>query len=185
MSYFPEGSEVRRHVFDSFETDQMTGSAGWKNVIGLLKSHYKKDESSSAFETWKEFRNLSRKADQTVDDYIMLYEKYKVKMMRFNMDLGDRIHGLNLLCGANLSDDDLKIAMREIDYLKPNKIYADAKKSLKKYFGKSAITNSPSSQSNTLPIATMKSKIEQSYFSSIEEYESFVAWKQYRRGEKK
>ena len=31
------------------------------------------------------------------------------------MDLGERVHGLNLLCGANLQDGELRIALREID----------------------------------------------------------------------
>lgn len=52
----------------------------------------------------------------------MMYEKYKVRMKRFKMDLGERIYGLNLLCGANLSDSDLRIAMREVDGESPDEM---------------------------------------------------------------
>ena len=36
----------------------------------------------------------------------MYYEKYKVRMKRFKMDLGECIHGLNLLCGVNLDESE-------------------------------------------------------------------------------
>ena len=42
----------------------------------------------------------------------MHYEKYKTKMHQFHMNLGEKIH-LNLLCGANFSDDELRTVMRE------------------------------------------------------------------------
>ena len=43
----------------------------------------------------------------------MHYEKYKIKMHQSDMNLGEQIHGLNLLCAANLSNHELRIAMRE------------------------------------------------------------------------
>ena len=54
---------------------------------------------------------------------------------------GERIHGLNLLCGASLKDDELRIAMREVDNENPNEMYNRAKKLLKKYYGSSSISN--------------------------------------------
>ena len=54
---------------------------------------------------------------------------------------GECIHGLNLLCGASLKDDELRIAMREVDNENPNEMYNRAKKSLKKYYGSSSISN--------------------------------------------
>ena len=91
------------------DTEQMTGDDCWKTVIELLESYYKKDNNAEAFDTWKEFRTLCRKGNQTIEDYMMIYEKLKMK--RYSMDLGERVHGLNLLCGANLQDDELRIAI--------------------------------------------------------------------------
>ena len=48
-------------------------------------------------------------------------------MKLYKMELGERVHGLNLLCGANLSDDELRITMREVDGDKPDDIYEQAK----------------------------------------------------------
>ena len=69
--HLPEGSEIRRQIFDSIDTDDMKGDDGWK--------HYSKDDNTAAFETWKEFRNFTRRSDQSVDQYIMCYDQYKVK----------------------------------------------------------------------------------------------------------
>ena len=43
----------------------------------------------------------------------MHYEKYKTKMHLFDMNFGEKNHHLNLLRGANLSDDELRIVVRE------------------------------------------------------------------------
>ena len=43
----------------------------------------------------------------------MHHEKYKTKMHLFDMNFREKNHHLNLLCGANLSDDELRIVMRE------------------------------------------------------------------------
>ena len=92
-------------------------------VNELLETHYQKDDNSLAFETWKEFRTFYRKERQSIDGYIMCYEKYKVRKRSFNMDLGERIHGLNLLCGVSLKDDKLRKAMREVNNENPNEMY--------------------------------------------------------------
>ena len=151
----------------------MKGDDGWKKIIDLLKKHYSKDDNTSAFETWKEFRNFTRRSDQSVDQYIMCYDQYKVRMKHYKMELGERVYGLNLLCGANLSDDELRITMREVDGDKPDEMYEQAKRSLKKYYGNSSITNSSVNDSYTKVI-----KKEPLYVDL--EYESYVSWRKKR-----
>ena len=34
----PEGSKIRRYLFDMLDTEQMTGDDGWKTVIELSES---------------------------------------------------------------------------------------------------------------------------------------------------
>ena len=94
-------------------------------------------------------------------------------MKRYKMELGERVHGLNLLCGANLSDDELRITMREVDGDKPDEMYEQAKRSLKKYYGNSSITNSSVNDLYTKVI-----KQEPLYVDP--EYESYVSWRQRR-----
>ena len=166
--HLPEGSEIRHQIFDSIDTDDMKFDDGWKKIIDLLKKHYSND-STAAFETWKEFRNFTRRLDQSIDQYIICYDQYKVRMKRYKMELGERVHGLDLLCGANLSDDELRITMREVDGVKPDEMYEQAKRSLKKYYGNSSITNSSGNDSFTKVI-----KQEPLYVDP--EYESYVSW---------
>ena len=103
----------------------------------------------------------------------MCYDQYKVRMKLYKMELGERVHGLNLLCGANLSDDKLQITMREVDGDKPDEMYEQANRSLKKYYGNSSITNSSVNDSYTKVI-----KQESLYVDP--EYESYVSWRQRR-----
>ena len=56
-----------------------------------------------------------RRSDQSIDQYIMCYDQYRIRMKRYKMELGERVHELYLLCAANLSDDELRITMHEVD----------------------------------------------------------------------
>ena len=140
--HLPEGSEIRRQVFDTFDTEQLTGEAGWTELVAHLKKHYARGENVSAFDAFKEFKTMERKPDQSVDQYIMAYELLKNKIKRYELNISERVHGLNLLVSAGLSNEHLRIAMREVDDEHPEEMYEQAKKSLKKYFGRSAITSS-------------------------------------------
>ena len=95
-------------------------------------SYYQKDDNSLAFETWKEFCTFNRKEGQPIDDYIC-YEKYKVRMRCFNMDLGEHIHRLNFLCaGIYSSNFDVCQTAQKVSLLIEfsNSIF------IKKFFGK-------------------------------------------------
>ena len=89
------------------------------------------------------------------------------------MDLGERIHELNLLCGASLKDDELRITMREVDNENPNEPYNHAKKSLKKYYGSSSISNQPKPAAT--PSAQIMTPKAEPFFASVDEYKTYVA----------
>ena len=179
--HLPEGSEIRNQLFDTLDEQEMSGDDGWKQIIDLMSKYYKKDENTDAFDTWKRFRSLARLEGQTIDDYIMVYEQCKTKLKRYKMEITERIHGMNLLCGAHLTDEELRIAMRDVDDSNPNGMYEDAKKSLKKYYGKCALT----SLEKSVDQLAIKQEV---FFGSqdskdthmAKEFEAFLAWKQRR-----
>ena len=160
---------------------EMMGDAGFDAIVAVLEQHYAKDENTNAFQTWKEFKSLKRDDTQTVANFIMQYEQYKSKMKRFKMDLTERIHGLNLLCSANLSDDALRICMREVDADQPDQMFENAKKALKKYYGVSAVSSAMLATSISSKEAVSKSYVKQ---EDDADYESFVAWKKSNRSKK-
>ena len=136
----PEGSEIRRHILQSLQPEEMKGEDGWTAVIKLIEEHYKMDDVAGSFTVWKEFRELERQQDQSIDQYILSYERFVNRMKRYKIELPPKIHGLNLLYSSSLSSDDLKIVMREIDVDEPDQMYIKAKKSLKKYLGTSSVS---------------------------------------------
>ena len=64
--HLSEASEIRRQIFDTFDTDEMKGENGWRSVTELLETHYQKEDNSLAFEPWKGFRTFSRKEGQSI-----------------------------------------------------------------------------------------------------------------------
>ena len=56
--HLPEGSEIRRQIFYTLDTDEMKTKNCWRSVIELLETDYQEDDNSLAFKTWKEFRTF-------------------------------------------------------------------------------------------------------------------------------
>lgn len=75
----PEGNESNQQISDTFDTDEMKEEDGWNAVIDLWKLYYKSGNSREAFKTWKVFKTCC-KHGQSIDEYIMYYEKYKTEM---------------------------------------------------------------------------------------------------------
>ena len=59
---FPEGSEIREHLFESFSVDEMKGESGWTAVIGLVEEHFKRDGSINRFMVWCDFISMKKKS---------------------------------------------------------------------------------------------------------------------------
>ena len=51
--YFPEGSEIRQQIFDTFDNDEKKCENGWNAVTDLLTLHLKKVERKEAVNAWK------------------------------------------------------------------------------------------------------------------------------------
>ena len=160
----PESSEIRRHIIETLKPEEMAGDDGWNAVIKLIEEHYKMDDVAGSFSVWRDFRKLERQPEQTIDQYILSYDRFMNLMKRHKMDLPPMIHGLNLIYSSKLSDNDLKIVMREVDNDKPEDMYKDAKKSLKKYLGTSSVSSkvSDNNGANGNPAVSVVSPITNS-----------------------
>ena len=69
--------------------------------------------------------------------------------------------------------DELQITMSEVDRGKPDEMYEQAKRFLKKYYGNSSITNSRGNDSFTKVIKQQPLYVDP-------EYERYVSWQQRR-----
>ena len=49
--HLPEGSEIRRQIFDKLDIDDLKGEAEWTTVIELLKQRREKYDSTTTFKT--------------------------------------------------------------------------------------------------------------------------------------
>ena len=55
----PEGSEIRRHILQTLQPEEMKGEDGWDAVIKLIEEHYKMDDVAGSFTYGRTFVNLS------------------------------------------------------------------------------------------------------------------------------
>ena len=117
---------------------------------------------------WGEFRKLSCDKGQTINNYIICYEKCQVKMRWFKKDLVGPVHRPFLFFyfffETNLFNDELCLAIHKVNTEYPGEIYIQTKRSLKKYFKSSTISNNSTNGVLLTALATPK---EDCYFHQL------------------
>ena len=106
----------------------------------------------------KNFGICQGKKDQTIDQYIMHYETYKIRMKRYKIDQREKIHCLNLLCGAVCQMMNCVLLCVKLMGDTPDTMYDQAKKSLKKYFDCSGMANSAVAPTPVFQLITPKKR---------------------------
>ena len=109
-----------------------------KLLIDKLDSIFQSETIDEAYSTYSKFINFSRKENIEMSDYIIEYEHLYKRMRDFEMILPDAVLAFKLLDGANISDEERKLALTLGKDLK----YDDMKSALKRLFNKSSLTAS-------------------------------------------
>ena len=90
-----------------------------------------------AYNTYSKFINYKRNKDEDINDYIIEYEHLYKRMTDFDMKLPDPVLTFKLLDGANLTDDDRKLALALGNDMK----FENMKSALKRLFSKTKSHN--------------------------------------------
>ena len=126
-------SGIRQKVFNSVNLD---GADGYKNLIAFMDKEFKKDEISDMCEKIRKFMKLHKAKDQTIQQYISEFDQaYQSAKNTGLTDLPDQYLMYMLLENALLKDQDYRLVLTSIDLTKENTLYKQSKESLVKFFG--------------------------------------------------
>ena len=120
---------------------------GMEELIAFLDTVFQQDEMSEAWIKYKSFQRLSRKFNQDILSFISDFEKEYNLAKSAGCEYSDTILAFRLLEASNLSENDEKFILTAVDFEegKKNKdLEKQMKSSLKKFQGRSVLSNSES-----------------------------------------
>ena len=132
-----ENNAKAEKAVSEFTAAELNTDEGMELLITKLDSIFQNETIDEAYDTYSKFINFSRKEDSDMNDYIIEFEHLYKKMRDFEMKLPDPVLAFKLLDGANISDDERKLALT----LGKDMKYEDMKSALKRLFNRSLATS--------------------------------------------
>lgn len=140
-------SKIREKVFDQIKLDDLKKDTGFETLVQFLDNHLAKDDLADSLEKFEEFEDFTRSDDQSITEYIAIFDSKYRKIEKKNMTLPPEILAFKLLRKANIAKEEKMLVLTGMNYENKATLYEDAKRSLKKFkgdgsaLGKSVSTN--------------------------------------------
>ena len=104
-------------------------------IFGVLDKWYKKDDLSVVCEAWSSYKNLQKKDDESMDQFLNEYEKRVKELKKEGITLPEVVLAMQLIDSAGLDKKDKQIVLTAVDYSKKEEMYDQMKNALRKFFG--------------------------------------------------
>ena len=131
----PENDNIREKVFDEIDLSDLKKNDGFESLIEFLDKHLGKDDLADSLEKFEDFEDFRREKGQPISDFISLFDQKYHRIEKKDMVLPPAILAFKLLKCSNITKAEKMLVMTGIDYSKPDQMYEQAKKSLKKFKG--------------------------------------------------
>ena len=131
--------------------DKLKGNEnGVRDLLSFLDGIYKKDDMATAWNRYVEFSNTTRKAEQSMEDFVSEWQNTCYKAKKVGCDFSDTILAFKLLQDSNLSEIEVKLVLTGVNYTEgvaKKDLLNQVMASLKKFKGQSVMSSN--STSNT------------------------------------
>ena len=141
-------SGIKEKIEVKIGTELENNEDGIERLLKFLDTIYQQDEMSDAWVKYKNFQRISRGPKQDISDFISDFDKEYMLAKTAGCVYSDLILAFRLLEASNLSESDEKFVLTGIDIAsgkKQENLEAQMKASLKKFQGRSVVTNSSDS----------------------------------------
>ena len=120
---------------DQITAAELNTDTGMNTLLSTLDEVFLSETIDEAYNIYSCFINFNRHDDTDMNDYIIEYEHLYKRMEDFEMKLPDAVLAFKLLDGANITEDDHKLALALGKEMKFN-----IKPALKRLFNKTSCT---------------------------------------------
>ena len=153
-------SQIRDKVFNEINMDDLKKDDGVETLIAFFDTVFKKDELAEVYEHYVNFDRYKKIEIDTMDSYILEFEKRYNKTKKFKMQLPESVLAFKLLENSGLQNNDRLLVLTGVDYNEQDSLYKQMKSSLKKFFGQQA-KPIPPEQNQSIKIESPESSQEQ------------------------
>ena len=106
-----EGNAKVEQAVSDLTATEFNNDEGINTLFAKLDLVFKDETLDEAYSTYSNFISFNKKDDMIMTDYILEFEHLYCKMMEYEMKLPDAVLTFNLLDGANITDDERKLAL--------------------------------------------------------------------------
>ena len=137
----PEEDEtkIREKVFDQLQLEDLKGGNGMSILLNFLDKHLSKDDLTDSLDKLEGFDNIERKEEQSIQEYIAIFDLKYRKIQKKHMTLSSEILAFRLIKRANITREEKLLVLTGMNYENRTSLYEEAVKSLKKFKGDSSI----------------------------------------------
>ena len=130
-----DDSQIREKVFSQVKLDDLKKEDGLATLITFLDKHLAKDDLTDSLEKFDSFDDFERKGDQSMTEFIAIFDAKYRKIEKKKMTLPPEILAFKLLKKANITKEEKLLVLTGMDFAKKDTLYEEAKKSLRKFKG--------------------------------------------------
>ena len=137
----PEEDEtmIREKVFDQLQLEDLKGENGMSILLNFLDKHLSKDDLTDSLDKFEDFDNIERKEEQSIQEYIAMFDLKYRKIQKKHMTLSSEILAFRLIKRANITREEKLLVLTGMNYENRTSLYEEAVKSLKKFKGDNSI----------------------------------------------
>ena len=125
---------IRATILERVPHSKLILASGLTDVQTALDEILGKDDIEDCWSKYEEFEDFNR-TTETIEEYIRQFETRYNRIKNKSIALPEEILAFALLRKAKISREDKKLVLTGLDYTKKTDLFAQAKKSLKKYCG--------------------------------------------------
>ena len=165
-SCLPNENEIQDKVRLAIQNDeiQIETDAAVEQIFQVLDKSYKKDDLSTVYETWKDFKNYEKKEEETMETFISNYDKKVKELKKQSIELPKVVLAMQLLDSANLGQKEKQIVLTGVNYNDKELMYDQTKSALRKYLGQQTLSQEQKSRISIKSEPVFNSQIEEETF---------------------
>ena len=106
-----EGNAKAEKAIADIKAEERNNDDGVKVITEKLDQIFLEESADEAYKVYWNFINCNKSNETTISEYILEFEHLYKKMIEYGMKLPDPVLTFKLLDGANISNDERKIAL--------------------------------------------------------------------------
>ena len=108
--------QIKDKVFDQIPLDDLKTDFGLNILIAFLDKHLAKDDLADSVEKFDDFDDFRREDDQSIHEYIAMFDAKYRKLEKKKMTLPSEILAFKLLKKANITKEERLLVLTGMNY---------------------------------------------------------------------